>query len=77
MAVRTQCPRCKQPLSVPNKLAGSYASCPRCQGRFWVSKDAPLDPSVNDSVAVPSGSTLSLTQAPVATPPPSAPPGPP
>ena len=55
MAVRTQCPRCKQPLSVPNKLAGSYASCPRCQGRFWVSKDAPLDPSVSDSGGSPVG----------------------
>ena len=37
---------------MPNKLAGSYASCPRCQGRFWVSKDAPLDPSVSDSVGI-------------------------
>lgn len=69
MAVRTQCPRCKQPLSVPNKLAGSYASCPRCQGRFWVSKDAPLDPSVTDSGGLPVPSGLTLTQAPVATPP--------
>jgi hypothetical protein len=68
MAVRTQCPRCKQPLSVPNKLAGSYASCPRCQGRFWVSKDAPLDPSPGDSGGSPSLGTLTLTQAPVAAP---------
>ena len=75
MAVRTQCPRCKQPLSVPNKLAGSYASCPRCQGRFWVSKDAPLDPSVSDSVGSPPASTLTLTEVPVATPPLAAPPG--
>jgi hypothetical protein len=65
MAVKTQCPRCKQPLSVPSKLAGSYANCPRCQGRFWISKDAPLDSSVNDSVSM-SGSTLTLTQVPVA-----------
>ena len=63
MAVKTQCPRCKQPLSVPNKLAGSYANCPRCQGRFWISKDAPLDSSVSDSVAMPSGS-ITLTQVP-------------
>ena len=69
MAVRTQCPRCKQPLSVPNKLAGSYASCPRCQGRFWVSKDAPVDPALNDAVAAPAVGTLTLTEAPVATPP--------
>jgi hypothetical protein len=65
MAVKTQCPRCKQPLSVPSKLAGSYANCPRCQGRFWISKDAPLDSSVSDSVNL-SGSTLTLTQAPAA-----------
>ena len=75
MAVRTQCPRCKQPLSVPNKLTGSYASCPRCQGRFWVSKDAPLDPSVSDSDALPLPGGLTLTPAPVATPPIAAPPG--
>jgi len=75
MAVRTQCPRCKQALSIPNKLTGSYASCPRCQGRFWVSKDAPLDPSVSDSggFSLPNG--LTLTQAPVATPPVVVPPG--
>jgi hypothetical protein len=69
MAVKTQCPRCKQPLSVPNKLAGSFASCPRCQGRFWVSKDAPLDPSVNDSAGLPSASTLTLTEVSAAIPP--------
>ncbi len=69
MAVRTQCPRCNQPLSVPNKLAGSYASCPRCQGRFWVSRDAPLDSSVSDSGATPLSGGLTLTQVPVATPP--------
>jgi hypothetical protein len=63
MAVKTQCPRCKQPLSVPSKLAGSYANCPRCKGRFWISKDAPIDPSISDSVSL-TGSTLTLTQAP-------------
>ncbi len=61
MPVKTQCPRCKQPLSVPSKLAGSYANCPRCQGRFWISKDAPADAG-SDSVNL-SGSTLILTQA--------------
>jgi hypothetical protein len=65
MAIKTQCPRCKQPLSVPSKLAGSYANCPRCQGRFWISKDAPLDSSISDSVNL-SGSSLTLTQAPAA-----------
>jgi hypothetical protein len=75
MAVRTQCPRCKQPLSVPNKLAGSYASCPRCQGRFWVSKDAPLDPSAGDSAGSLPAGTLTLTEVPLAMPPVAAPPG--
>ena len=60
MACAAQCPRCQQPLSVPNKLAGSYANCPRCQGRFWISKDAPTDPSVNDSAGMPSVSTLNV-----------------
>ena len=74
MAVRTQCPRCKQPLSVPNKLAGSYASCPRCQGRFWVSKDAPLDPSVSDSVGIAVGKYADVdAKRPLATPPVAAP----
>ena len=40
MAIKLDCPRCKQPLSVPNKKAGSYVNCPRCKGRFWVPKDA-------------------------------------
>ena len=75
MAVRAQCPRCKQPLSVPNKLAGSYASCPRCQGRFWVSKDAPLDPSGSDTGGSALASALTLTQVPVAAPPVAGPPG--
>jgi hypothetical protein len=74
MAVRTQCPRCKQPLSVPNKLAGSYVTCPRCQGRFWVSKDSPADPSISDSVAMPSLSTLASTAGSAATPPVAIPP---
>jgi hypothetical protein len=66
MAVRTQCPRCKQALAVPSKLAGSYANCPRCQGRFWISKDAPVDASISDTVAMP-GAMLTLTQAPAET----------
>jgi hypothetical protein len=36
MAIKLDCPRCKRPLSVPNKKAGGYANCPRCGGRFWV-----------------------------------------
>jgi len=67
MAVRTQCPRCKQPLAVPSKLAGSYANCPRCQGRFWISKDAPIDASISDSLVM-SASALTLTQVPAGQP---------
>ena len=66
MAVRTQCPRCKQPLSVPNKLAGTYANCPRCQCRFWVLKDAPQDGSSAGAAGGPQTGGLTLAEAPVA-----------
>ncbi len=36
MAIKIDCPRCKQNLLVPEKKAGQYAVCPRCGGRFWV-----------------------------------------
>jgi hypothetical protein len=52
MAIKLDCPRCKQPLSVPNKKAGSYANCPRCQGRFWVPKDAPADAAEIEAVTL-------------------------
>ena len=41
MAINIDCPRCKMPLSVPGKKAGTYANCPHCKGRLWVPKDAP------------------------------------
>jgi hypothetical protein len=74
MAVRTQCPRCKQALSVPGKLAGGYVNCPRCQGRFWLSKDSPADSSISDSVGGQSGGVQALTQSSVASPPVAVPP---
>ena len=40
MAIQIHCPRCTQHLSVPTKRAGSYVQCPRCQGQFWMAKDA-------------------------------------
>jgi hypothetical protein len=43
MAIKLPCPRCKRPLSVPNKKAGGYVQCPQCSGRLWVPKDAPAD----------------------------------
>ena len=36
MPLKIDCPRCKQSLAVPTKLAGSYVTCPRCKGRLWV-----------------------------------------
>lgn len=45
MPITLDCPRCKQSLAVPSKMAGSYVNCPRCSGRFWVpegTKDAGL-----------------------------------
>ena len=43
MAIKLPCPRCKRPLAVPNKKAGSYVNCPSCNGRLWVPGDAPAD----------------------------------
>jgi DNA-directed RNA polymerase subunit RPC12/RpoP len=40
MAIKIDCPRCKQNLLVPSKKAGGYVNCPRCSGRIWVAKDA-------------------------------------
>ena len=53
MAIHIDCPRCKIPLSVPGKKAGSYANCPHCKGRLWVPKDAPATAS-GGGVAAPS-----------------------
>ena len=52
MAIKIDCPRCKTPLLVPNKLAGGYANCPHCKGRFWVAKDATADATPIDAVRV-------------------------
>jgi len=41
MPLILNCPRCKKPLSVPSKKAGSYVNCVHCSGRLWVPKDAP------------------------------------
>ncbi|NLE36673.1 MAG: zf-TFIIB domain-containing protein, partial [Pirellulaceae bacterium] len=35
MPIKLECPRCKKPLAVPRKKAGSYVHCPECGGRFW------------------------------------------
>ena len=44
MPITLDCPRCKQPLSVPAKKVGSYVNCPRCNGRFWVPESAAKEP---------------------------------
>lgn len=50
MAIRLDCPRCKEPLAAPNATAGTYVRCPRCNGRLWVAKDAPADATALDRV---------------------------
>ena len=39
MAIKLDCPRCKQPPGSRSKKAGSYATV-RAGGRFWVPDDA-------------------------------------
>lgn len=71
MPITLDCPRCKQSLAIPSKKAGSYVSCPRCNGRFWVPEDAPKD-SGKASVAVPPGMAVPPTASQAALPPGSA-----
>jgi hypothetical protein len=66
MAVKTDCPRCKAHLQVPNRLAGGYVNCPQCKGRLWVVKNAPVDPTPVDTIAIASGES---EQRPVGEPP--------
>lgn len=40
MPIRVDCPRCKRPLAVPSKRAGSYVTCPGCKGRLWVPEES-------------------------------------
>jgi hypothetical protein len=70
MAIRLECPRCKQALSVPNKKAGSYAACPRCQGRLWVPQDAPADGAHLETIVLAAAGPVSET-APLSSGPPS------
>ncbi|MBN1393919.1 MAG: hypothetical protein JW959_02725 [Pirellulales bacterium] len=53
MPIKLNCPRCKTPLQVPSKLAGSYVNCPHCKGRLWVSKEAAVERPPAASVAEP------------------------
>ena len=74
MAVKTDCPRCKAHLQVPNKLVGGYVNCPQCKGRLWVAKTAPTDATPVDMIGLASGdSATERRAAPAAQP--SAPPG--
>ncbi|MCX7428278.1 MAG: hypothetical protein NTW96_21945, partial [Planctomycetia bacterium] len=70
MAIKLDCPRCRKPLAVPNKKAGSYANCPECGGRFWVPA-----PSTAETRPAPPGAPPGAP--PLAAGPSPAPPGPP
>ncbi len=52
------CPRCKSPLSVPGKKAGSYVICPQCKGRLWVPKELEQEAAGSASAAPPAGPPL-------------------
>lgn len=69
MAVKTDCPRCKAHLQVPNKLAGGYVNCPQCKGRLWVAKNAPSDTTSVDGIALASGDSAIGRRAAAAAPP--------
>ena len=71
MAIKIDCPRCKQNLLVPEKKAGSYATCPRCAGRFWVPKEAGGDFTPAETVAA-AGAGGPPAEAALAMPPPAA-----
>jgi hypothetical protein len=51
MSLKLDCPRCKTHLQVPDRMAGGYVNCPRCKGRVWVAKDAPVE-AVAESVPI-------------------------
>jgi len=54
MPITVTCPRCKQSMAAASKLAGSYVTCPRCSGRFWVPENVGDEPS--GSAVLPPGS---------------------
>ncbi len=74
MAIKIDCPRCKQNLLVPNKKAGSYAVCPRCAGRFWVPPEATGESGTMEAAAAAGGGSRAGQETAVAAPPPPAPP---
>jgi len=53
MPLKIDCPRCKWPLSVPGKKAGSYVICPQCKGRLWVPKGLEKEAAGSASGAAP------------------------
>jgi DNA-directed RNA polymerase subunit RPC12/RpoP len=66
MSIRTQCPRCKQPLAVPQKMASSYVNCPRCSGRFWVNEtetEGPANTTAAPGMQVPVAGNGASTSA--------------
>jgi hypothetical protein len=45
MQITVTCPRCKQSMTTHSRVAGSYAICAHCNGRFWIPEDAAHDAS--------------------------------
>ncbi|MBN1910619.1 MAG: hypothetical protein JW818_12815, partial [Pirellulales bacterium] len=54
MPIKVDCPRCRKPLAVPSKKAGSYVNCPECNGRFWVPAASKIEES-SAELALPPG----------------------
>ena len=70
MPIKLDCPRCKTPLAVPSKRAGSYVNCPHCDGQFWVPEQKKTGPGAPGSASTRSGNG---GQSPSPSPAPSAP----
>ncbi|NQT17835.1 MAG: hypothetical protein HQ582_34095 [Planctomycetes bacterium] len=59
MQITVACPRCKQSIAIAAQLAGSYATCPYCSGRFWIAENTdngPPQPESAPRAAPPAGS---------------------
>lgn len=71
MAITIDCPRCYSALSVPEKLAGTYTFCPRCQGRMWVPPETSARASTGRTATTtaPTATVTASGTLPPATPP--------
>ncbi|NQU21654.1 MAG: hypothetical protein HQ567_10250 [Candidatus Nealsonbacteria bacterium] len=66
MPIKLDCPRCKKPLGVPSKKAGSYATCPHCNGRFWVPDNKETGPVAPGDASAPAANREQPPQPPPA-----------